>query len=173
MPKTRKPVAEKVQHQEHRPQKPRGTRSDRRPPQPERESSLSNLELMFLRTWENVLGLKDRPQMQYVFHPTRKWRFDFAWPEVRVAVEIDGGIFVGGGHNRGVRFSQDADKHNEAVLLGWRLLRFTTVQIRGEPVQCIDKVRKLIADQRGLPAPSPLAGRSLFDAVADADDEPF
>ena len=34
------------------------------------------------------------PVYEYKFHPTRRWRFDLAWPDKKVAVEVQGGIFV-------------------------------------------------------------------------------
>ena len=57
------------------------------------------------------------------FHPTRRWRFDFAWPNQKLAVEVEGGIFIGGRHTRGVGFQKDCIKYAEALKLGWRVLR--------------------------------------------------
>lgn len=78
-------------------------------------------------------------QRDYVFHPTRKWELDFAWPELRVYLSIEGG--VGKSSHRGIRpvyrskiiagrqikvkvgirdgLAEDLEKHNEAALLGW------------------------------------------------------
>lgn len=66
------------------------------------------------------------PQKEYRFHPVRKWRFDFAWPERMIALEVEGGIWVRGAHNRGKHFNEDCEKYNEAALLGWKVFRFTT-----------------------------------------------
>lgn len=108
-------------------------------------SKRSHLETGFLRTWEAVYGLDLRPEREYRFAaPDRQWRFDFCWPAFRVAVEIDGGIFVGGGHNRGLQFTQNCEKLNAAVMRGWRVLRFTTLDLRQQPVQCVEAVGKLI-----------------------------
>lgn len=54
--------------------------------------------------------------------PMRKWRFDLAWPDHRVALEVDGGIWVRGGHNRGAQMKKDWEKRNTAAAMGWRLL---------------------------------------------------
>ena len=63
------------------------------------------------------------PMTEYVFHPDRKWRFDFAWPLEKVALEVDGGIWIGGGHNRGAQLKKTWEKENEANLRGWCILK--------------------------------------------------
>ena len=51
------------------------------------------------------------------------WRFDFAWPEVMFAVEVEGGGWVQGGHNRGVGFARDMQKYHHAADMGWFVYR--------------------------------------------------
>jgi hypothetical protein len=63
------------------------------------------------------------PIQEYTFAPPRRWRFDYAWPAERLALEVEGGVFVGGRHSRGVGMLKDMAKYNAAVLLGWRVLR--------------------------------------------------
>ena len=55
----------------------------------------------------------------------RDWRFDFAWPDRGLAVEVEGGTWSGGRHTRGGGFEGDCEKYNAAALLGWKVLRFT------------------------------------------------
>jgi len=69
-----------------------------------------------------VAGLPE-PTREFTFHPLRKWRFDFAWPELLVAAEVEGGIFSNGRHVSPAGFVEDCRKYNEAELLGWRVLR--------------------------------------------------
>ena len=69
------------------------------------------------------------PVPEYRFHPVRRWRFDLAWPALLLAVEVDGGTWVSGRHTRGAGYERDCEKLNAAVLLGWRVLRFTTGQV--------------------------------------------
>jgi len=72
-----------------------------------------------------ALGLP-HPEREVRFHPTRRWRFDLCWPARMVAVEVEGGTWVAGRHSRGKGMRSDAEKYNEAVLGGWRLLRVTS-----------------------------------------------
>jgi len=65
------------------------------------------------------------PAQEHRFHATRKWRFDFAWPEFKVACEVEGGTWADGRHTRGLGFQRDCTKYNEAALLGWLVLRVT------------------------------------------------
>jgi hypothetical protein len=86
--------------------------------------------------WENTLlvhiraaGLPE-PEREYRFLAPGEgpaWRFDFAWPEEKLAAEVEGGAWVEGGgrHNRAQGFSEDCNKYNRAALHGWRLVRFT------------------------------------------------
>lgn len=67
-----------------------------------------------------------RPLLELKFHPERKWRFDFAFmvpnQNHQVALEVQGGIFLNGGHNRGAALRKEHEKRNAAAQLGWRIL---------------------------------------------------
>ena len=69
------------------------------------------------------------PEIEVRFHPTRKWKFDCAWPDRMIAVEIEGGIWIRGRHNRGAGYLKDMEKYNAAAKLGWRVFRFGTGQV--------------------------------------------
>lgn len=58
---------------------------------------------------------------QYAFHPTRNWMFDFAWPADKIAIEVQG---YGPGHNSLKGMANDYAKHNQALILGWKILYF-------------------------------------------------
>jgi hypothetical protein len=64
------------------------------------------------------------PVPEYHFHPRRRWRFDWAFPDQRVALEVQGGAFLltGGRHTRGAGYRRDLEKFSEAAILGWRVL---------------------------------------------------
>ena len=76
-----------------------------------------------------LVGFPD-PATELLFHPKRKWRFDFAWEEQKLALEIHGGIHSGGRHTRGRGFVEDRAKMNEAALLGWTVLEVTPEHIK-------------------------------------------
>lgn len=81
------------------------------------------------------------PETEYRFHGKRRWRFDFAWPEKRLAVEIEGGIWTGGRHTRGAGFEADAEKYNTAAEMGWTVLRYTPRFVRsGEALEQVKRV---------------------------------
>lgn len=65
------------------------------------------------------------PTREHRFAPPRRWRFDFAWIDRLIAVEIEGGVWTGGRHTRGSGFESDAEKYNTAALMGWKVFRFT------------------------------------------------
>lgn len=62
------------------------------------------------------------PVPEYTFAKPRRWRFDYAWPLHRLALEIDGGVWTQGRHTRGAGKIADMEKLSEAAILGWRVL---------------------------------------------------
>ena len=70
------------------------------------------------------------PCRECTFHPTRRWRFDFCWPDIKVAMEVEGGTWSGGRHTRGSGFRKDCDKYNQAAILGWVVLRVTSDMVQ-------------------------------------------
>jgi very-short-patch-repair endonuclease len=69
------------------------------------------------------------PVAEYRFHPTRKWRLDWCWPTEKVALEVEGGAWIGGRHTRGAGYLKDCEKYNELACAGYRLLRVTPKEI--------------------------------------------
>lgn len=67
---------------------------------------------------------------EHRFHPTRRWRFDYAWPELKIAMELHGGVHSGGRHTRGKGFVADREKMNTAIELGWRVIEVTPEHIK-------------------------------------------
>lgn len=89
----------------------------------------SDLEQAFLTYW---IQLGDGSELieEYQFHPTRRWKFDFALPDKKIAIEIEG---IGGSKSRHTSikgYTADCDKYNNATVRGWRVLRFTTLHFK-------------------------------------------
>lgn len=79
-------------------------------------------ELILKHTGERVVE-------EYRFHPTREWRFDFAIPARRVAIEVEGGCFNGGRHIRPEGYLRDVEKYNEAAVEGWCVIRVLPAEL--------------------------------------------
>lgn len=106
----------------------------------------SGLEAEFAGLWKHF-GDGLPPQREYLFARVlgRKWRFDFAWPERLVAVELEGLTHgEGGRHQRVAGFAVDCEKYNSAVMLGWRVLRFTARDLKRRPIACAEMVAMLL-----------------------------
>ena len=72
------------------------------------------------------------PHHEYRFNPPRRWRFDFAWPDIKLAAEIEGGTWSTkkkSRHTTGPGYYLDCVKYNTATLDGWRVLRFDSKMI--------------------------------------------
>lgn len=69
------------------------------------------------------------PEREYQFIPDRKYRADFAYPDLHLLIEVEGGTRGRGGHSSHVGISRDIEKGNLAMLNGWRVLRCTGEQV--------------------------------------------
>ncbi len=109
-----------------------------------RQSDLEAEFALILR----AAGMKGWVQ-EHQFLPDRKFRFDFAWLDQKVAVEIHGGVYSGGRHVTGAGFTRDCEKRNLATLAGWRVLEFTGNQLRSDPLALTTIVLSLLAKTHG------------------------
>lgn len=96
-------------------------------PKPPRLSP-SDQYLHATRTYCRVRNYPD-PVGEHRFHPVRKWMFDLAWPDHKLAVEVEGGVWTGGRHSGGVGMVKDMEKYNHATAAGWKLYRVTPGQL--------------------------------------------
>ena len=90
----------------------------------------SRLESRFLLLWRIAAGPPLEREVR--FHPSRRWRADFAHLPSRTLIEIEGGIYVNGRHNRAAGFAADLEKYLEATLAGWRVVRLGPSQLNQE-----------------------------------------
>jgi hypothetical protein len=70
-----------------------------------------------------------RFEREYQFAPPRNWKSDFFIPN-KLLVEIEGGLFQNGRHNRASGYIADLEKYNRAAILGFTLLRYTPQQVK-------------------------------------------
>lgn len=117
----------------------------------------SKLERKFMTIWERRADILLQHgwlhddiefllyEREWYFHPARQWKFDFAWPEAMIALEIDGGMTyrrVGGklyvvpsGHASPEGRRQDIEKSNSALALGWLVFRATSTMLTGKAAE--------------------------------------
>ncbi len=103
----------------------------------------SDLERAFALAW-TALGPSAWLEPEYRFHPTRRWRFDFAHRPTRVAVELEGGVWTGGRHNRAGGFIADCEKYNEAAARGWLVIRLPGALLADDPDRAVGWVARAI-----------------------------
>ena len=102
---------------------------------PKAKSELEETLLLHIR----AEGLP-MPEREHRFYPPRRWRFDFAWPELKIAVECEGLTHPGqkSRHTTNDGFTKDCEKYNRAALQGWTVLRYTRPMIMtGEAIRDI------------------------------------
>lgn len=82
-------------------------------------------------------------EAEHKFHPERRWKFDHAWPHAKISLEIEGGAWIGGRHNRGAGYIKDMEKYSEAAILGWRIIRVTPQQVKnGQALELLERIFK-------------------------------
>jgi hypothetical protein len=89
---------------------------------------------LLLKTQVEMIGLPS-PVREFRFSQQRRWRFDLAWLDQKVAIEVDGGGFMNGRHSRGKGIEGDCEKYAAALIAGWTVLRVTPKHLKsGEAV---------------------------------------
>ena len=92
-----------------------------------------------LLAWQIKAAKLAVPERQYRYAPPRKLRSDFAFPDNRLLVEVQGGVFNRKAHGSITGILADIDRLNTATLTGWRLLRVTPAQVQsGEALALIE-----------------------------------
>ena len=104
------------------------------------------------------------PEKEYKFHGKRRWRIDYAWPSLKIGVEINGGVWkktryrdkrsgelitqIGGRHTIGNGYMEDKEKKNTLTILGWALLEYTPQETTKK--ETMDQIVLLIQSRRAL-----------------------
>jgi DNA-binding CsgD family transcriptional regulator len=145
----------------------------------------SDLERAFDTQFRVLADDLPPPRADYQFEPTRNWRFDRAWPEHKVAVELEGGAYgqrvvchncgsvvramttggpgrevrAAGWHGHYSRFVADREKYNAAALKGWIVLRFVNEDVLTDPFKMVETIRQGLASRPlATFVPEPLTG---------------
>ena len=125
------------------------------------------MEDIFKTQWDRLIGIPI--QVQHPFHPTRQYRFDFAFPEIKLAIEMQG---YGPGHAAFKEMYSDYVRHNEAVKLGWHILYFMQPHIKDENLEkTLELVKEIYCSMSGKTynPPTPKKPRSFMDMLKDAE----
>jgi hypothetical protein len=90
---------------------------------------------------------------EHRFHPTRQWRFDRAYPEIRLAIEVEGGLRTvgedgqrGGRHNRPDGYIEDRRKYTAAAVLGWRVVYVTIESLQDN--SAVDAIVEILKQEK-------------------------
>jgi very-short-patch-repair endonuclease len=78
--------------------------------------------------------------------PGRRFKLDIAFPDQKVAIEIDGWAHHG---KHKAAHAKDRDRQNLLVLSGWRILRYSIGQIANDMDLCLSQIETLLATTRG------------------------
>ena len=97
----------------------------------------SPLERQFADLWQMLGG--PELEREYRFEPLRRWRSDFAHLASRTLIEIEGGLYQQGRHNRAHGYQADCEKYNWATMTGWRVIRLTSMMLTPDYVESIIK----------------------------------
>lgn len=115
--------------------------------------------LHFIRDFLIDQGFRAELELEFAKFLGRKWRFDLAvcrcpigeshaMDNPHVALEIDGGLFVGGRHTRGQYIVRTHEKENTAALLGWVVLKCQPVDV--ESLRALNLVRAALDDEERI-----------------------
>jgi very-short-patch-repair endonuclease len=89
-----------------------------------------------------MVGLAE-PQREVQAIPGRRFRWDFCWPQFRLAADVQGGTFTYGRHSRPLGYHSDCEKGNLATLAGWRVLHFDRMMVEsGDALRLIERALK-------------------------------
>lgn len=95
----------------------------------------------FIRLVKIELGLDVWPE--FYFSPERLYRLDYAIPDLKIGIEVNGGVWSKGnsGHSSGTGIMRDYEKSNLAQTLGWKILSVVPSQM--DSLEIIALVRRL------------------------------
>lgn len=130
-------------------------------------SGSNNGKEVFYKALCDVFGVVER---EYKFHPVRKWRNDYFIADYNIAIEIEGGVFIGGRHTSGMGFSKDIEKYNAALTLGIVVYRIDNRDLK-TPDKIVSHLRNLKEIARRFhPTKVLWLGKTGMEVMADIRD---
>ena len=82
-------------------------------------------------------------EREFRFYRNRRWRLDFAWPLFKIAIEVQGGLWVNGGHSRGSGVTKDLEKKQQALRMGWIIYEASGAMIEsGQVIETLNILLK-------------------------------
>ena len=99
---------------------------------------------MFRRKLAAFVGCEIK--QEHIFFPCRRWRIDFAIVDLKIGIEIEGGVWANGRHTRGKGFIEDMEKYNAAATLGWVILRFTPHDLN--KITTFETIKKVVESKK-------------------------
>lgn len=100
-----------------------------------------------MKLWLKALGYT--PVYEHKFHPERKWRFDIAFPEQKLAIEYEGINSKKSRHTTLTGFTGDREKYNAAQILGWQVLGYTVLNYE-DMISDVQKFMDLVNNSRNV-----------------------
>jgi len=95
----------------------------------------SPLERQFINLWQMLNG--PELEREYRFEPMRRWRADFAHLASRTLLEVEGGLYQQGRHQRLHGYQADCEKYNWATMRDWRVIRLTSAMLTPDYIESI------------------------------------
>jgi hypothetical protein len=81
--------------------------------------------LMFLEQRKFIDGY----ELEYRFDPNRRFRFDWAIPSLMIGIEFEGVMSEKSRHTTVTGYTGDCNKYNRAATLGWKVFRYTALNV--------------------------------------------
>lgn len=117
------------------------------------EASAAGLISQAQLLWNQGKTLMPGFETEFRFHPARRWKFDIAFPAIRLACEYHGGLFMKrkGGHQTVSGSMRDWEKLNEAQIMGWTVLQFGPIETKtGTAMQVMERAIRKKLDDAGV-----------------------
>lgn len=106
---------------------------------PERRPPESVLETRFLQLVRSAGLPEPVPQFQVKLVDGAVVRLDFAYPQLKVAIELDGSLY----HSGVAKKKRDRQRDNQLGTIGWRVLRFDWDDVTRTPDDVLATMRPL------------------------------